>query len=115
MRGSKSVDKWSVDAKLALADAHAREQLKARELPDPEPFPEPVQEVRVVSGITVKLTRRELDTIKLVAEGHSNKTIGAVLDISQHTAKFHVTNLMRKLEADNRAQIAAHAVRMGLA
>lgn len=61
------------------------------------------------------LTQREREVMSLVAEGHSNKIIADKLDISSHTAKFHVTNVMRKLGVDNRAGVAAVAVRLGLA
>jgi two-component system, NarL family, nitrate/nitrite response regulator NarL len=64
---------------------------------------------------TEAFTPRERETIRLIADGHSNKIIAAKLDISEHTAKFHVTNVMRKLDADNRAAAAVAAVRLGLA
>jgi two-component system nitrate/nitrite response regulator NarL len=63
----------------------------------------------------VALSKRELETIKLVAEGHSNRLIAIKLGVSPHTSKFHVQNLLRKLKVDNRAQAAVYAVRMGWA
>ena len=68
-----------------------------------------------VSTILSNLTNRERQVIKLVAEGHSNRIIGEKLDISTHTAKFHVNNLLQKLNVENRAALAAQAVRAGLA
>jgi DNA-binding CsgD family transcriptional regulator len=62
----------------------------------------------------VTLTAREHETLKLMAEGHSNAVIGVKLGVSAHTAKFHVANVMRKMDVDNRAQAAVAAVRMGL-
>ncbi len=50
------------------------------------------------------LTRRELDVLRLLAEGHSTKAIAADLVLSPGTIKFHVNNILRKLHAANRAQ-----------
>jgi DNA-binding NarL/FixJ family response regulator len=60
-------------------------------------------------------TSRELDVLKLLAEGLSNKLIADRLNISLNTAKFHVSNALRKLGLDTRAGAAAEAVRLGLA
>lgn len=62
-----------------------------------------------------ELTKRESEVLKLIAEGCSNKLIGTKLDISTHTAKFHVANTLTKLGANSRAEAAAMAVRMGMA
>jgi DNA-binding CsgD family transcriptional regulator len=50
------------------------------------------------------LTRRELDVVRLLAEGQSTKGIAAELVLSPGTIKFHVNNILRKLHAANRAQ-----------
>lgn len=60
------------------------------------------------------LTARERQVLRLVAEGHSNKEIARELTITERTAKFHVTSLLNKLGAENRAQAAALAVQRGL-
>ena len=60
------------------------------------------------------LSGRELQVLRLVAEGLSNKEIASALQISAHTVARHVTNIMRKLSASNRAQAAATALRNGL-
>jgi DNA-binding NarL/FixJ family response regulator len=62
----------------------------------------------------VELTRREHQVLELVAEGLSNKLIGLRLDISEHTAKFHVNSLLEKLEADTRTDAVVRAARRGL-
>ena len=62
----------------------------------------------------LELTPREIEAARLVAEGHSNANIATALEISFHTAKFHVGNVMKKLGANNRAQVAAEVVRRGL-
>ena len=61
-----------------------------------------------------ELSDRELEVLRLVAEGLSNKEIADVLSISTHTVARHVTNIMRKLDAANRAQAATMAFRRGL-
>jgi DNA-binding NarL/FixJ family response regulator len=60
------------------------------------------------------LSGRELQVLRSVAEGLSNKEIASDLDISVHTVARHVTNIMRKLSAANRAQAAATALRRGM-
>ena len=60
------------------------------------------------------LTPREIDVLRLLSHGHSNREIGEVLFISPRTVNFHVTNLLGKLALDSRAAAAAFAVRHGL-
>jgi DNA-binding CsgD family transcriptional regulator len=61
------------------------------------------------------LTPKELEAIKLVTAGYSNKEIATAMGISEHTVKFHVANLARKLGVNKKVEIAACAVRQGLA
>jgi DNA-binding CsgD family transcriptional regulator len=62
----------------------------------------------------VSLTQREREVIALLAEGASNKLIARRLDISVHTAKFHVAAILEKLGAVNRTDAIAIAMREGL-
>jgi DNA-binding CsgD family transcriptional regulator len=62
----------------------------------------------------VELTPRELDVLALLAEGASNKTIARQLGISVHTAKFHVSSILDKLDATGRTDAVAHAARRGV-
>jgi two-component system, NarL family, nitrate/nitrite response regulator NarL len=64
---------------------------------------------------TEVLTRRELETLKLVAQGLSNKEIGTKLSITEGTVKNHVHNALEKLQLENRIQATAFIVRQGLA
>lgn len=57
------------------------------------------------------LTDRERDVLAWIARGSTNAEIAARLGISVHTVKTHVRNIMHKLALDNRAQLAAFAVR----
>jgi DNA-binding NarL/FixJ family response regulator len=61
-----------------------------------------------------RLTGRELEVLKLLAEGASNKMIARELAVSIHTAKFHVASILEKLDATGRTDAVAHAVRLGL-
>ena len=60
------------------------------------------------------LTPRELEVLGLLAEGASNKAIARRLGISVHTAKFHVSSLLDKLDATGRTDAVAHAARIGV-
>lgn len=62
----------------------------------------------------VHLSARETQVVGLLVEGASNKLIARELDISVHTAKFHVTAVLDKLGARNRADAVAIALREGL-
>ncbi len=60
------------------------------------------------------LTDRELNVLRLVAPGLSNRGIGAHLHLSETTVKFHVRNIMRKLDATSRAEAVYKATKSGL-
>ena len=58
------------------------------------------------------LTRRELDVLRLLADGNSNKAIAEALVISDGTVKFHVNSLLRKLHVANRAEAVSRYLRL---
>jgi DNA-binding NarL/FixJ family response regulator len=60
------------------------------------------------------LTTRELEVLRLLARGLSNKQIAAELVISPKTAGSHVEHIYRKIDASNRAQASLFAMRHGL-
>lgn len=60
------------------------------------------------------LTPREREVLELLAEGLSNKVVALRLDISEHTAKFHVNSILGKLEADTRTDAVVRAAKRGL-
>jgi DNA-binding NarL/FixJ family response regulator len=60
------------------------------------------------------LTDRELEVLRLVTSGLRNKEIAARLGVSENTAKFHLRNILEKLHAGSRTELAARAVREGL-
>ncbi|GAA0929261.1 MadR family response regulator transcription factor [Streptomyces thermoalcalitolerans] len=61
-----------------------------------------------------RFTERELRVLKLLARGLSNRDIGAELYISETTVKFHVRNIMRKMDAGSRAEVVYEASKMGV-
>ena len=65
-------------------------------------------------GGRFKLTPRELDVLRRLVSGDTNRDIAADLFISEKTASVHVSNVKSKLGANGRAEIAAIAVRLGL-
>ena len=60
------------------------------------------------------LTDRELNVLRLIARGLSNRDIGRELFISETTVKFHVRNIMRKLEVTSRAEAVYEASKNGV-
>lgn len=64
--------------------------------------------------IEAALTPREQEVLALMAEGASNKTIARRLGISVHTAKFHVGQVIDKLDAIGRTDAVAQAARLGV-
>ena len=60
------------------------------------------------------LTPRELDVLKLVAQGLSNTEIAQRLVLSEHTVHRHLANILRKLDLSSRAAAAAWGTRAGL-
>ena len=61
-----------------------------------------------------KLTEREVDVIRLVAQGRSNHEIAQALVISEKTVKTHISNILGKLQLEDRTQLAIYAIKNGL-
>ncbi len=71
--------------------------------PESEPAPDPSP-----------LTPREVEVLRMMADGASNKIIAHKLGISDHTVKFHVTSILSKLNAGTRTEAVMLGVRKGL-
>ena len=65
--------------------------------------------------IVDSLTEREVEVLRLVAQGHSNQEIAEALTISEATVRTHVSNILSKLHLASRTQAALYALREGLA
>jgi len=79
---------------------------------DPRAQQRLVREVRAPE-VRETLTERELEVLKLVALGASNKGVAQELGISEATVKSHVSNMLSKLGLKSRTQAALHAIREG--
>ncbi len=67
------------------------------------------------SNFVEPLTKRELQVLRMLANGLGNKEIAGQLGISSHTAKFHVAQILAKLGASSRTEAVTTAIRRGLA
>jgi DNA-binding CsgD family transcriptional regulator len=98
-----------------LTDAPIRLATMQRPPPPADSPPQPVPAGRrrddrvVFEGL---LTRRELDVLRLLADGNSNKAIAEALVISAGTVKFHVNSILRKLRVANRAEAVSRYLRL---
>jgi two-component system, NarL family, response regulator YdfI len=64
--------------------------------------------------IMEELTDREIEVLRMLAEGFSNKEIASRLGISDHTVKFHISSILAKLGASSRTEAVTVGVRNGL-
>ena len=106
---------WLGARSSELTDAPVRLATMQRPSPPPLSPSDPAPAVRsrddrvVFEGL---LTRRELDVLRLLADGKSNKAIAEALVISAGTVKFHVNSILRKLHVANRAEAVARYLRL---
>jgi DNA-binding NarL/FixJ family response regulator len=117
--GQRELLAEAVDAGLrgfTRKEATAEEFLRAVELAaagatyvDPELVPTLLR--GSVTRPTIPLSPREREILRLLADGKTNDEIGKVLHISPHTVRTHLRRAMKKLEADNRTQAVAIALR----
>ena len=99
---------WSTGEGLSFADA-LTEATRFLALPAPEPA-SLADATRDLAG----LTPRELDVLRLVAAGYSDRQIGEALFISHRTVMRHVEHILAKLDVDSRTAAATQAVRLGI-
>jgi two-component system, NarL family, response regulator YdfI len=88
---------------------------------DPEITKELASQTRTVSTASEnaadsleELTAREVEVLRLMAEGFGNKQIAARLGISDHTVKFHISSILAKLNVSSRTEAVTQGIRMGL-
>jgi DNA-binding NarL/FixJ family response regulator len=89
-------------AGLAVIDTRDLESLLAAAAP------------QVAAESSAPLTARELEVLRMLAEGAANKTIAWKLQISEHTVKFHVVQILAKLNAGTRTEAVTVGIRKGL-
>jgi DNA-binding NarL/FixJ family response regulator len=69
---------------------------------------------QIAETIRAELSDREIEVLKLIANGKDNAVIAGELHISPKTVKNHISNILMKLQIDNRIQAAVYAVRSGI-
>lgn len=99
---------WSEGASLRLHDAVE----EAMTVGQPREIADPTETITTPSGM--RLTERELEILRAIADGKSNKMIADELFLSPRTVERHVANIYLKLDAHNRSEAAAFARRFGL-
>jgi DNA-binding CsgD family transcriptional regulator len=67
-----------------------------------------------VGGRGVRLTKREIEVLSLIAQGNSSKEAADALYVSKRTVDFHLANIYDKLQVNNRVQAFRAATRLGL-
>jgi len=77
-------------------------------------LPIPAHTAVAVHGLVEALTDREMKVLHLLAGGASNLQIGESLNISVNTVRWHVANILSKLQVENRTQAASAAYSLGL-
>jgi NarL family two-component system response regulator YdfI len=80
----------------------------------PATFPALAPASQPLAELPEPLTRREREVLQMLAAGLANKEIAARLNISEHTAKFHVAAILGKLGAATRTEAVALGIRRGL-
>jgi NarL family two-component system response regulator YdfI len=91
-------------AGLVLLDPAVTQNLAAR-IPTPTARPTPTLD---------DLTPREVEVLRMLAEGLGNREMGARLGISDHTVKFHISSILDKLGASTRTEAVTMGIRMGI-
>jgi DNA-binding CsgD family transcriptional regulator len=126
--GMQDADAWDADVRAILPPGVDGELLRATirvvaagfvisEADELHGFSEASPRLDRSSGADndeIALTSREGEVLALLARGASNKSIARALDISVHTAKFHVASVLAKLGARNRSDAVAIGIRRGL-
>jgi DNA-binding NarL/FixJ family response regulator len=106
----RAADTDLVDAVRSVArghsfiSPHAEGTLLKRMLDDPDPDTDP----------TEKLTPREREVVKLIAEAYTNKEIAAILNLAEKTVESHRANVLAKLGMRDRVELVRYAIRRGL-
>lgn len=100
---------------MALIDPQELESLLAVAVPAEALNAAPAQAAETAHAATLTpLTPRELEVLRMMAEGVANKEIAWRLGISEHTVKFHVASILGKLDAGTRTEAVTRGLRRGL-
>lgn len=105
---------WNAGLELSADEAIVRMDRIARELADNPISAQIATPTKESSAPENPLTEREMDVLRLLAEGKSSPEIAAELFISPRTATTHVANILAKLDVNSRSGAVAAAIRRGL-
>ncbi len=105
---------WAVGRAMALQDAVTDALAFVQAFQDRSSSPNPAPAPQTAESAAKGLTPRELEVLRLVAAGHSNRAISEAMFVSIPTVKGHVTGIMTKLGLDSRSAVTAYAFRHGL-
>jgi Response regulator containing a CheY-like receiver domain and an HTH DNA-binding domain len=112
LRDSDSATLFEAIRTVARGDAYIQPRLLAELLTEFRQFL--AEEKQLVLPEQLGLTQREFEIVNHIAHGSSNKEIAEQLFISEKTVKNHVSNILRKMELEDRTQVAVYAYRKGL-
>jgi two-component system, NarL family, response regulator LiaR len=99
----------------SLHPAVARKLMLGYHQPAPPALPNQIGEAVNVPVPHPTLSDREIEVLRLVARGLSNMEIAQQLFVGEGTVRFHVSNILSKLQLENRTQAVLYALRQGLA
>jgi DNA-binding NarL/FixJ family response regulator len=66
------------------------------------------------SESSTRITAREMEILNLIAQGEGNKTIADLLEITEHTVKFHISSIFQKLHVSSRTEAIRAGIQLGL-
>ena len=99
---------WAVDRRLGAAElVRAVTEAYRAQL-------EETGEIAASTRVRARLTRRELEILRLVAEGRPNREVAKILWVTDQTIKFHLANTYKKLGVRNRIEASHWAIARGL-
>ena len=102
------------DADPEILLASVRAAARGQSLLDPAIAGSVLQELVGDTGVRHDLTDREMEVLRLLAHGQTNREIAGELVVSEETVKTHVGNILTKLHLAHRTQAVIHALKQGL-
>jgi DNA-binding NarL/FixJ family response regulator len=108
---------FQAGARSYLLKSVSREELLAaiRAVHDGQRYIPPAVAARLAERVPfIDLSARELEVLRLIVKGMSNKEIGAALNITEVTTKLHVGHILSKLKVNDRTQAATSALQRGI-
>lgn len=112
--GLRRIAAWAESVTADLSDgaiALSADREQAHEARPSAPTP---AALAAEEGLSAHLTPREIDVLRLLAQGKTNGDIARTLFVSEGTVKFHVKNILRKMQASNRSDAGSRYLRLTL-